>query len=51
MNQSIITDEFLTELLDVLESINEKATTEAEKELMFRVLSVVNDNVEFTNNI
>lgn len=44
-----IRDEFLIELLDVLDDQNNKAATDSEKELMYRIILTVNDNIEFSN--
>jgi hypothetical protein len=44
-----ISDEFMTELLNVLEDLNNKAQTSAEHELMFEILKTVNETIEFTD--
>lgn len=47
--EECIRDEFLIELLDALDQINSKAMTDSEKELMYRIISNVNENIEFTD--
>ena len=44
-----ITTEFITELIDVLEEVENKAITDGEKELMYRIISLVNEDVVFDN--
>lgn len=44
-----ITTEFITELIDVLEEVEKKAITDGEKELMYRIISLVNEDVVFDN--
>jgi hypothetical protein len=48
--QEIIGDEFLIGLLDFLEEYNNKATTNAEYKLLYKLVKTLNDNVEFTND-
>lgn len=47
IREEVIRDEFLIELLDALDDINTKAIRNSEKELMYRIISTVNENIEF----
>ena len=47
--EDVVRKEFLNELLDALDSLNNKAITDQEKELMYRIVLALNDNVDFVN--
>lgn len=48
-DKEVIRDEFLTSLLNVLEEHNKNAVTDAEKELMYRLVLELKSSIQFTN--
>ena len=49
--ENVIRKEFLTELLDVLDMMNDKAETHGEFELLYQLVSTLNENIEFTDDL
>lgn len=45
--KNVLRNEFLTELLDVFDSMASKVGNDAEMELMYRLVSCLNENIEF----
>ena len=45
----VIRDDFLTGLLDLIEDYNNRTESDAEKELMYKLLVELNNSIDFTN--
>lgn len=48
-DEELISDEFLTEILDAFELLLEHSNTQAEKQLLCELVVTLRDTVEFTD--